>query len=278
MDLSKVDNLIISRKASITNHHKFRAMLNTHGIRLILDNDDYWSLNFENPAYAIYAGYVGPDIKKTIAIADEIWTPSKYLAKQMRSLNRKAAYRVIPNTVNPEEEQWSVEKSKTDVVRFGYVGALGHTKDLDVMNMTFEDYEFYCANIGDYTERLKAKYSMDSLDTFNYGRMYSMFDVSLAPLAGGKFNSCKSDLKVVEAGFTNTAIIASNVTPYKQSIQHGKTGILCSNYDDWKYAIKNMTLEHARELAGNLNEYVKANYDLDEINKMRLDSIQSNNK
>ena len=275
MDLSLVDNLIISRKASITNHRNFRRMLDKYNVRLILDNDDYWNLNYDNPAYPIYEGYVKHDIQKTIAISDELWTPSRFLAKQMKRLNEKAVIRVIPNTINTEEEQWSVPKGETDVVRFGYVGALGHAKDLELMGMTFEDYELYCANIGLYVEQLKAKYAMDALDIFNYGRMYAMFDVSLAPLSGGKFNNSKSDLKVVEAGYTKTALIASNITPYKQSIEHGKTGILCSNYDDWKYAIKNMTLEHAKELAGNLNEFVVNNYDLDDLNKIRLEGVQS---
>jgi len=54
INLDAVTSLIISRKASVTNHQKFSQMLKANGIKLILDNDDYWSLNPENPAKALY--------------------------------------------------------------------------------------------------------------------------------------------------------------------------------------------------------------------------------
>ena len=40
IDLDKVDNLLVSRKLSVTNHKEFRKMLDDHGVRLILDNLD----------------------------------------------------------------------------------------------------------------------------------------------------------------------------------------------------------------------------------------------
>ena len=69
IDLDKVDNLLVSRKLSVTNHKEFRKMLDDHGVRLILDNDDYWKLNHDNPAWQLYEVYFGPDIKKTIKIS-----------------------------------------------------------------------------------------------------------------------------------------------------------------------------------------------------------------
>lgn len=47
-----------------------------------------------------------------------------------------------------------------------------------------------------------------------YGKIYSDIDVLLVPLTDTCFNSCKSELKFIEAGFTDTAVIASNVKPY----------------------------------------------------------------
>ena len=94
-----------------------------------------------------------------------------------------------------------------------------------------------------------------------------------SPLADSKFNRCKSDLKVVEAGFTKTAIIASNVRPYKQSIIHGKTGLLCNSPAEWKEAVSKMTLEQAEDLGNNLYEYCKKEYDLHGINETRLKGL-----
>lgn len=47
-----------------------------------------------------------------------------------------------------------------------------------------------------------------------FGKIYEDVDVLLVPLTNNKFNRCKSELKFIEAGFTNTAVISSKVIPY----------------------------------------------------------------
>ena len=124
-----------------------------------------------------------------------------------------------------------------------------------------------------YPEILGASHALSPLPVDQYGKLYEYFDVSLVPLQGGTFNKCKSDLKIVEAGYTRTSVICSNVTPYREVIEDGVTGMLCSTPRDWKNAVESMTKEKHRELAGNLGKFVKKNYDLDAINKIRTDSL-----
>jgi len=275
-DLTKVKNLVGSRRFSVSNHKEFKKFLKKNDVKLILDNDDYWELPKDNPAYENYKKKEQFAIKDSIKIADEIWTPSAYLAERMKKVNPNAVYRVIPNTVYEKEKQWADYQKDVPLnykVRFGYLGANGHQKDLDEIGMTLEDYELYCMNLMDYPDRLKAKYKMNPVDITQYAQLYKFFDVSLSPLKNSRFNKCKSELKVIEAGFTRTAIIASNVTPYKEVIQHGKTGILCSSPKEWKEAIEGMTLTKAWELGNNLYEYCKEHYDLSDINKIRLEGL-----
>jgi len=276
-DLTKVKNLVTTRRVSVSNHQAFKKFLKDNDVKLILDNDDYWILPSDNPAKEWYKKVEADNIKNTIKIADEIWSPSKFLIKEMRKINKSAVYRIVPNTVYTEEKQWKdIQKDnpKDYKVRFGYLGANGHQKDLDEMGMTFEDHELYCMNLMDYRDRLKAKYGINATDITQYGQLYKFFDVSLSPLKNSKFNRCKSELKVIEAGFTKTAIIASNVTPYKEVIKHGETGILCSTPKEWKEAIEGMTLSKAWRLAENLHKYCKKHYDLSDINKIRLEGLQ----
>ena len=275
-DLTKVKNLVGSRRFSVSDHKGFKKYLADNDVKLILDNDDYWKLPKDNPAYQIYKDKTSHDIKNSIKIADEIWTPSSYLAELMKQINPDAVYKVIPNTIHQKEKQWNDWEKDNPVdwkVRFGYLGANGHQKDLDVMGMTFEDHELYCMALMDYPERLKAKYRMNPVDITQYAQLYKFFDVSLSPLKDSKFNRCKSELKVIEAGFTRTAIIASNVTPYKEVIKHGETGILCSTPKEWKEAVEGMTLNKAWTLGNNLYEYCKEHYDLSTINKLRLEGL-----
>lgn len=276
-DLTKVKNLVTTRRVSVSNHQAFKKFLKDNDVKLILDNDDYWILPSDNPAKEWYKKVEADNIKNTIKIADEIWSPSKFLIKEMRKINKSAVYRIVPNTVYTEEKQWKdIQKDnpKDYKVRFGYLGANGHQKDLDEMGMTFENHELYCMNLMDYRERLKAKYGINATDITQYGQLYKFFDVSLSPLKNSKFNRCKSELKVIEAGFTKTAIIASNVTPYKEVIKHGETGILCSTPKEWKEAVEGMTLGKAWRLAENLHKYCKEHYDLSDINKIRLEGLQ----
>lgn len=53
-----------------------------------------------------------------------------------------------------------------------------------------------------------------SITDFEYGLIYKDIDVLMVPLTDTEFNSAKSNLKFIEAGFTNTAVLSSNVLPY----------------------------------------------------------------
>ena len=273
IDLDKVDNLLVSRKLSVTNHKEFRKMLDEHGVRLILDNDDYWKLNKDNPAWQLYEVYFGPDIKKTIRIADVIWTPSRYLARQMGHINPLADIRFVNNAIDPIEKQWANQrKTSGKELRFGYLGASAHTNDIKLMNYKFTGKNLVCIKDLGYEEILDPNQTLKPKGIFEYGSYYKRIDVSLAPLAMNKFNRCKSDLKVTEAAMTKTAIIASNVENYNGSIIHGETGLLCSTKNEWISAIESMTKPLAKKFGINLYESLKddPNHNLDIINETRL--------
>lgn len=54
-----------------------------------------------------------------------------------------------------------------------------------------------------------------STNVEDFGYLYSFLDVSLIPLIATRFNSCKSELKLIEAGAKGKAAIVSDVNPYK---------------------------------------------------------------
>jgi glycosyltransferase involved in cell wall biosynthesis len=273
IELDKVDYLIVSRKISVADYGIFRKILNKYNIKLVLDNDDFWELEKHNQANDLYFKYLTHDIKNTIRIADIIWSPSHVLIKEMKRLNPRAEYYYVPNSINPDDPQWQGGKLPTDQVRFGYLGAMGHTKDVELVGYDFSDKEMYSIMIEDYPEKFGANYVMSPKDSFSYGTLYQYFDVSLVPLGTSRFNQCKSDLKISEAGFTKTAVIASNVTPYKQVIEDGITGILVNDKLEWKEAIEGMTLEKATRLANNLYDFCVEEYHVDKVNDIRLDSL-----
>ena len=59
------------------------------------------------------------------------------------------------------------------------------------------------------------------------------FDIAVAPIIDTGFNQGKSDLKVKEYAALGIPVIASNITPYKESVQEGYTGFLASTGKEW---------------------------------------------
>lgn len=126
-------------------------------------------------------------------------------------------------------------------------------------------------------------------DIHNYARNYNNLDISLAPLVENKFNSFKSQLKAVEAGFHKKALVAQNFGPYQLDltpiVEHGVVNpkgnayLIDShrNHKEWFQAVK-FLMDHpdVREMmANNLYETVKERFDLRNITKARAEFYRS---
>jgi len=63
-------------------------------------------------------------------------------------------------------------------------------------------------------------------------------DVNLAPLVlESTFNEAKSAIKWLEAALVETPTVASPTEPFREAIEHGRTGLLASTPDEWFAAI-----------------------------------------
>lgn len=125
-------------------------------------------------------------------------------------------------------------------------------------------------------------------DINKYAMNYNHFDVSLAPLVDSFFNNCKSQLKVIEAGFHKKAIIASETIPYTldlvSAVDQGKfmdkgNAMLVperKNHKDWakhmKRLIDNPNL--VEDMGNRLYETVKDTYSLKNVCKDRVDFLK----
>ena len=102
-----------------------------------------------------------------------------------------------------------------------------------------------------------------------FASLYNEIDVSLCPLESNEFNSCKSELKMIEAGFMDCAVMVSDVNPYSL-ICNTENSFMFSKGDFFYHAkriMKEPRLIEEKKLA--LRETVKG-YDL------RLLSIKRN--
>jgi glycosyltransferase involved in cell wall biosynthesis len=111
------------------------------------------------------------------------------------------------------------------------------------------------------------------LDCFNYGKLYNFIDVSLVPLEQNMFSACKSELKLIEAGFMKKAVIVSNVKPYDLIINDSNCLSVhpSRNHIDWLLNIRKLCKEPnlRDDLASQLYEDVKDKYHIKTVNVER---------
>lgn len=113
-------------------------------------------------------------------------------------------------------------------------------------------------------------------DVFNYAQMYNEIDVALIPLVDNSFNNCKSQLKIIEAGFMGKAVIVSNVHPYTIDCVNRENCLTVNsrmNLMDWYLHMKRMVNEPnlRADLAAAMFETVREKYHVKTPNAIRSD-------
>lgn len=108
-----------------------------------------------------------------------------------------------------------------------------------------------------------------------YGRLYSVNDVAIAPLQMNAFNDSKSDIKVAECGRYGLPLIASDVGCYNETIKNGITGYLLppkASPKEWVTLFTRVLKDkkHIKEMGQNLKKIVDEYYDLNKVVHFRL--------
>lgn len=109
-----------------------------------------------------------------------------------------------------------------------------------------------------------------ALPVNSYGQVMSDIDVLLVPLQGkqangnyNQFNACKSELKIVEAGYCGKAVICSDVMPYHPYLEHGVNCLAVNpKTQDWATQIRRIILdkELRESCAANLQKKTKKEF------------------
>ena len=253
--------------------------LQTRGIKVICDVDDYWVLPSSHIIYDQHKT-ISPFIQTAIRLSDEVWATHEQLANRCRLLNPNV--RIVPNAIELDEEQWQVTPMNCDR-SIGYVAGVTHIPDLAVTVGAWSQHKGVKYLCGITTDNAKIFASMGSMiggaityaearDVFNYGTFYDLFDIAIAPLADTAFNRCKSNLKILEAGAKGRPILAQRIHPYYPFDCDGVIHVT-----EWKNSIKKVMqmpvdeIEHRGLL---LREHIERNYSMTLINQLRIDGIR----
>jgi glycosyltransferase involved in cell wall biosynthesis len=149
------------------------------------------------------------------------------------------------------------------------------TDNYKTISSSYKDYLLMYNNQKEYDNLINEPYRrVWTKPVTTYTTSYNLFDVALAPLLVNEHNECKSNLKLIEAGFHHMPLIAQNISQYREIdgtngfLIHKKDGIY-GWYEAIKYFIDNP--EQIAIMGENLYNTVKDKYDIKNVSKIRID-------
>ena len=255
---------IIANPASGQTHKEVYDRCKKAGCTIILDVDDYWHLGPQHLLYHTYqSSGMTRQLMECIELADDVHTTTDILADQVKLINPLVT--VLPNAIDPEQEQWSISETTRETPVIGWSGGICHLEDIQLLSDGFgrlnKDSNMKGAyklalcgydptdKTGTWNQFVKifAKNIRENIltriqatDCYTYGSAYNEFDIAVIPLRPTQFNVCKSELKMIEAGFMKKAVIVSHTMPYKTLTKPGHNSLAVSTEAGWYYSMKKM--------------------------------------
>lgn len=263
--------------------------LKNRGVKVVVDLDDYWERPFYHSNYSVYEREYKEEIIKALKIADVVWVSTEELRDRLKKIGVESV--LVPNALNYDEPQFNWGNIDHPL-SFGWVGGTEHQMDfrllIEPLKMKFKAQPTLCGvqvdeegNLSRYHQFLgqvlsggnpaKTKYIL-ATDVDNYGRLYNYLDIVLLPSHNDVFSSCKSNLKLLEAGSHKLPVITNGVV-YKEV--NNKIGLRVSTAREWQKGLKKL-IESQRmrnELGEALHEYTRTKYDINKINQIRKQTI-----
>jgi len=107
--------------------------LQSLGITVIVDIDDYWLPTKEHPIHSIIvSNKLNEKILNNLKVADYVTTTTKVFADEILKFNKNVV--VFPNAINPKELQFNEPTPKSDRIRIGWLGGSSHLHDLKLLD------------------------------------------------------------------------------------------------------------------------------------------------
>ena len=199
---------------------------------------------------------------------EEIKSNFKFLNELYKNKDISDKFQISVGGFNCNYEYKEIEKTFTANYSF---------KNSDA---TYYNYLQQCTPAMDHISLNKSYRRLWGRDIENYGQLYNEIDVALIPLRDNVFNKCKSELKIVEAGWMKKTVICSDMLPYNQWIKNGENGFLVKaerNNIDWYLQMKKLIFNPnlIQDMGKALHETIKKNFDMDKHNVTRTDLYKS---
>ena len=109
--------------------------LQSKGIKVIMDIDDLWFVDQRHPMYqAIKHSKIGEMKSEMLKLVDYVTTTTPIFAKTIKDRLNVKNVLIFPNAVDETEPQFDVAPTKSDKIRFGWLGGSSHLHDIELMS------------------------------------------------------------------------------------------------------------------------------------------------
>jgi hypothetical protein len=259
-------------------------------VKFVCDLDDWYKLPDYHPMYKHYREVGAKTIMENLKFADCVTVTTERLYHKVKELNNNV--HIIPNALPFGGYQFTPrpERLMGELFNFVYAGQSSHLEDVRLIQAAvrrmsrsnlvsftlagFKPHPIWYAiekvfNQGGVYERIESK----RLD--EYMTVYDTADCSLVPLCVNDFNSCKSNLKLLEAAAKKLPCIVSHVPPYRDN--EDAPVLWVKHPDDWYKHMKFLSenRDYAVKLGQDLHDWAIENYHLDHWNKVRFQIYES---
>jgi glycosyltransferase involved in cell wall biosynthesis len=105
--------------------------LQSAGVKLLMDLDDWYVLEKFNYYYNHYKNGITDLIKRNIRTVDYVTTTTPIFAKELLKLNKNVI--VLPNSIDRREKQFQPSTSNSERLKIALICGSSHEKDIDLL-------------------------------------------------------------------------------------------------------------------------------------------------
>jgi len=284
-DLAWCDVLHYSRHSQMSPSF-LDSMRKKYGFKIVVDTDDWWETPKDHPMHQHWIrSNIALQIRNHLMNADAVTVTNSALAEKVRGLNQRV--HIIENGVDYGNGQFvPVKKPKSGRVRLLYASTIMNYTNTSIITKAMHklahlpieiiiaghhDSPFFDILINNLTAFGKIPHKLTGWrDCESYMSGY-VGDIGILPSKPTEFNSCKSNLKVLEYAAVKIPVVVSNCAPYLDLPVNYFSGE--NSFVDQVTALVN-DVKYRKKCGDELYRFCTENYSLSNFAKKRKEAYE----
>ncbi len=267
---SGLDRLIVQNAIGdlhLARLEEYRVNLPKLGIVHMLD-DLFGNLPGKHQLHNYHKREGNTRLRRALELSDRLVVTTEPLREYYQAYVPET--RVIPNAL--VETTWFdlpvKRRERKDKLRVGWAGAQQHLGDLDMIQTvvahfgTQVDWVFMGMCPPSIHPHVKEVHPFVSIDVYPQTLANLDLDIAIAPLEDNPFNTCKSNLRLLEYGAMGWPVVCSDVYPFRTDDPPVRR--VSNDVGDWIAALESLIASESlrTDMGKQLNHWVKTRYAL----------------